>query len=410
MSHLLTQILYSKWAISPDFARASHPSIARLLEGAKADWGHPKPQAGQGAIAPGHTSPKRTAYEDMQEHSILVVELKGPMMREDQWCGPEGTESIAGRIRLADQWEKVDAIVLEVNSPGGQVDGTEELASAIASTKKPIYALCHNVASAAYWASCHCDEVWMGARTSMAGSVGVYCSFADVREAWEQAGVKLHEVYARTSPDKNRAFNEALDGDYGAMKDQLDDFDRIFMQAVRERRPSVSEEALKGGMYIAEKAVTLGLADRIGGMEELVAHIRSSHSSPNTIEMSEKKDEKKSGGLLASFQGMFNSDEKVQKLNAEVTQVQQERDKAQSDLAESNKRIQMLEASNKALEEKLAAAQRERDGWKGKAEEYGAQPGALGTDPANSPKPDGQRGNASPEYFDAEAAHNKLLS
>jgi len=397
----ITQILHGRWAIQPEYARAAYPMIETLLEGRMVEWGSTASTSYQTVGEGGSLNSYRT-MEEVPEGTILMLELKGPMMKDDQLCGPRGTAWLSQRIAQADESGKFEAIILSIDSPGGQVAGTEELARVVAQRATPVYSYAHTAASASYWVGAKGIELWLDGKTASVGSIGVVCSFLDVREAWEKRGLKLHEVYSKTSPDKNLAYRNALNGEYSELERELTRLDAIFMQSVRQSRPGIAEEALSGKMYLAEDAIRLGLADRIGSLAELVAHIRSNNYSFTNPQRN--MTEEKQGGMLASFKSMFKSDSDVVQLKEEIEAKEAEVAQKAEELQAAQVRNRELEESSQKLAVQLAQAEQQRDEWKQKAEQYGKQPGSMATEPA-SPKPDGEA--ALPAWFDPEAEHNR---
>ena len=93
----------------------------------------------------------------------------------------------------------VKAIVLSIDSPGGTVDGTDNLANAIfaARGKKPIVALGDGtLASAAYWIASGADQIFASDNSAKIGSIGVVATHEDYSRAEENAGVKVTEITA----------------------------------------------------------------------------------------------------------------------------------------------------------------------------------------------------------------------
>jgi len=78
--------------------------------------------------------------------------LKGVVSKGSGFCGPSGTSALAEKMQMDDENPRVSAHILEIDSPGGAVDGTPEFASIMAGMKKPVVSFVDNMAaSAAYW-------------------------------------------------------------------------------------------------------------------------------------------------------------------------------------------------------------------------------------------------------------------
>jgi ClpP class serine protease len=393
--NLLLTIIRGKWAISKEGAMAYEPMLQMLISG--------QSMQRQETISPlSHVLSSQNEGESKGAVSnIAVITVSGVMTMEDQWCGPVGTATLAKMVQQLDASSEVDAIIMEWITPGGQVMGTEQLANAIGSAKKPIYSLVHLACSAGYWCASQADEVWMAGETAESGSIGVMCRIADTKGMMEKMGIQMHEAYASTSADKNLAYRNALEGEYGPLVVELDALDSIFMSAVQKARPSTKKEALSGGTYLGAQSIAMGLADRIGSMQELTQYIvRSGGNKKTKTNMSTEKE----GSYLKRFVGIFRTDEDLTALKAEI-------DSLKAENTELSRRYDELYAG-------YDIALRERDEAKKsleletlmrkKAEElantYGSQPGALGTEPIKKGADGGKQGPV--PYFNPEAQHN----
>jgi ClpP class serine protease len=405
---ILLHLLHSKWAISREFVATAHGLVQQILS-ERQEWGEPKalinPMSainveGNGTVTMG----KYDRISDVPAGSIVAIDIAGPMTHADQFCGPMGTASLARLIEAADASPKVEAIILSMSTPGGQVLGTEALAKVIESTKKPIYSHVNMACSAGYWCAAASDEIWMSGKSSEVGSIGVMCSFIDMKGVWEKEGAKVHSVYPKTSGDKNRSFREALDGNYEALEVELEDLDQVFMSEMKRLRKGLDKSALSGATYLANEAIKLGLADRIGTMADLAKYIKSKNKNSNTAMGGGK-------GLMSFFSSVKNEEE-AQAIDNKVIALQNDLEKAQATVASNQAELAKAKGDLEAKEKELAqtkaeleATKKERDDYKSQAEKYGKQPGALGTD-AMIDNREADGGEKPKSYYKPDAAHN----
>lgn len=294
---LVSAILKGKWYIDPDFAFAQGPLVAGLLNNNSLNFPSSSSKEGSalaGELARGGSSIQdlpliaaakptaedrkiygvrhswRNGFDMAPVGSVAIIELKGALMKEDQLCS-DGTATIGSIIKKADNHPNILAIVLDVDSPGGTVDGTEALAKIVKSTGKPIVTFVDGLmASAALWIGTSADEVIASTDTDEVGSVGVILNFADMRPVYEKQGVVFHTVVASTSPDKQKAFNDLRAGKYDEMiKEVLDPLDEKFMNAVRENRPQVEDRHLTGKVFFARDVMGV-FVDSIGTIETAI--------------------------------------------------------------------------------------------------------------------------------------------
>lgn len=175
--------------------------------------------------------------------------------------------------------ESVGAIVLDVDSPGGLIDGVPELADHIRSARgsKPIVAVANTLmASAAYWLAAQADEV-VATPSAEIGSVGVYVHHIEFTKQFQDAGVKSTILRATNSPRKIEAnpFEPLSEEAHDHLIDVIDQAQNQFEKAVAAGRnvkqPDVRENFGGGVLMTARDAVRAGLADRVATIEQTIA-------------------------------------------------------------------------------------------------------------------------------------------
>ena len=214
---------------------------------------------------------------------ISIISIVGVIMKYDTMCA-YGTKSVAQAIVEANENPDVQGIVLNIDSPGGSVAGTEELANIIAVSTKPVVAYIDGMAaSAAYWIASQCNYIFVNGKTSTLGSIGTMVTIIDASATYEKMGAKVYELYARTSPEKNSSTRELVKGKDKIILDRLDQYDAVFMEAVLNGRGEKlnANATLKGQDYLSEEAVQFGLADGIGTLEDAVNLVASMATSTN---------------------------------------------------------------------------------------------------------------------------------
>jgi protease-4 len=206
-------------------------------------------------------------------------------MREDGWSS-YGTESKTKFLKAIYDIPNIKGVVLDINSGGGEVDGTMTFANAIKNRNKPVVALVNSIAaSAAYWIAQNSDTILMNDSTAQVGSIGVMMTFIDDQKYWEDMGIKWVDIIADKSQDKNKGYFDALKGKYQTIKNEsLNPLREMFAQAVIDARGTKidleAENVLSGKMYFAsatpsgnKSAIDVGLADGIGDMEAAINQV-----------------------------------------------------------------------------------------------------------------------------------------
>lgn len=214
---------------------------------------------------------------------VTVIPLHGFIMqRGPAWLSYYGIrtlESFLEQFDAAMADDDVSHVVIHVDSPGGSVFGVPECAARIraARGKKPITTVCDPLmASAAYHIGAAGDEIAITV-SGMTGSIGVIWIHFDFSKALEDSGVKATIIThgrrkAETSElaplgDEARAHIEQICADYG------DRFDA----AVGEYREIPADEVQsrfgEGAVFTAERAVSMGLADRVASLDDVLAEL-----------------------------------------------------------------------------------------------------------------------------------------
>ena len=278
MNPILTEIFSGVWLIDGERSAAYASMILSLLKGERISQedsslvrqrNHPFVISSSGR----QTQIQKLSDENFAGSSTAVIPIRSEILKYDQPCGPRGSQSILQDIKMADKHPDIGSILLIVDSPGGQVTGTDLLADAIRDAEKPVVAYIEGMAaSAAYWIISGADKIIASSDLDRIGSIGTMLMAQDLQPALEKLGVKFHEVYASVSTDKNNDFNQVLSGNYDAYRSNvLDVINSKFLSTVRANRSKLDEVTLSGKVYFAREAIALGLIDEIGSLTEAIA-------------------------------------------------------------------------------------------------------------------------------------------
>ena len=164
---------------------------------------------------------------------IAHIKLAGVMFAEDQ-LSTRGISSVANDIRLAASTPGIEAIVLEVNSGGGQAKAGPMIASAIKDVSQPVIAYVHTAGSAAYWAIAGVDEIVLSSKQAEVGSIGAYVTI----DKWEAAIEKeyIDDIYSDLSIDKNKEWRAYQEGNKGPLIEHLNQLVKIFHNDIKGNR------------------------------------------------------------------------------------------------------------------------------------------------------------------------------
>ena len=212
--------------------------------------------------------------------NVAVIPMHGPIAKRMNLfhaiSGGVSTELLKAAIEDALGNPTVDAIVLDVESPGGTVDGTKELADFIYEQRgiKPILAHANGLmASAAYWIGSAADMI-TAYDTAQVGSIGVITAHYDYSKADEMEGVKRTFIYAgkykAMGNDAEPLPKEAKD----YIQQKVDDIQTMFVTSVARNRGKDIDYVLKnmadGKIFLAEEAQKVGLIDERMYLEQTI--------------------------------------------------------------------------------------------------------------------------------------------
>ncbi len=215
--------------------------------------------------------------------SVATVNVTGPIFRYANLftavSGATSISSIASAFQAAVDNPQVSHIVLNVDSPGGEVAGVSELAAMIKASPKPVTAYVDGMAaSGSYWIASAAKRI-VAAETGQVGSIGVV---ATMTKYPDQSGVKRYEFVSSQSP--NKRLNLETDSGRAAIQQRIDDLAGVFVANVAANR-GVSVEAVlekfgRGDVMIAGRAKEVGMIDQIGTYEALVDKLNKAHAGP----------------------------------------------------------------------------------------------------------------------------------
>lgn len=204
---------------------------------------------------------------------IYVLALRGVLTQWGGWCGPS-TDALAKAIRSMAGDQSVRTILLDIDSPGGDVFGVEELGDAIAeaAAAKKVIAIADSLcASGAYWIAAQASELIV-APGGQVGSIGVFTMHVDFTKMLEAAGVKMTVVTAGKFKAELHPAKELSPEALQALQDRVNQYYDSFVRAVAKGREvgpaAVRSDFGQGRLVSAKDAVDVGMADRVATLAE----------------------------------------------------------------------------------------------------------------------------------------------
>jgi signal peptide peptidase SppA len=230
-------------------------------------------------VTEGETVAQQQAAE-ADEGGIAMIGIHGQMTK-GRSSFDDGTSTVETRIaiRKAVRDEQVKAILLHIDSPGGTVAGTADLADEIAGAdrRKPVYAYIEDLgASAAYWVASQARRITAN-RTALVGSIGTLSVLEDLSGMAEAAGVKVHVIATGAYKGAFVEGTEITEDHLAYAQEVVDDLNAPFLKAVKGGRQMTAKqvrEAADGRVHIAKKALAFGLIDGVESLDDTVRAMR----------------------------------------------------------------------------------------------------------------------------------------
>lgn len=205
-----------------------------------------------------------------------MIMHRGGMMSDVSGPSATSTESLLAQLRQAVNDPNVKAIVLDVDSPGGDVDGVDELATEIynARKQKKITAVSNCLcASAAYYLASQASEMVVSP-SSLTGSIGVYTMHEDDSEMLASAGVRMTLIKFGENKAEGISTEPLTDSAREHLQEMVDTFGAMFEKAVARGRGVKQDDVHKkfgqGRIFDAKQAVRIGMADRVATLDDVL--------------------------------------------------------------------------------------------------------------------------------------------
>ncbi len=276
---IMRAVRATPWAIQPEKFEAMLAFLELKIQG-----GSPTAETLAQIRAAADVSAARAQnVSSSSKGSVAVLPLYGLIMHRgnlmNDISGPSGTstEQFTQQFRQAMNDPSVQAIVIDVDSPGGSVEGVDELAQEIYNGRKQkkITAISNCLcASAAYYLASQCSEVVVSP-SSLTGSVGVYSVHEDDSKYLDNLGVKMTMIASSPTKVEGNSYEPLSDDARAHMQEMVDTFNMMFEKAVARGRGVTRDEVQKkfgqGRVFPAQQAVKLGLADSVGTLDDVLS-------------------------------------------------------------------------------------------------------------------------------------------
>jgi len=315
--HVLAAVAETPWAIRPEKLQAIIEVVAARAAGIR--WTDEEIDARLGTA--------RSRPAPASDGPVAVLPLRGVLFpRSNMLTEMSGATSLEGwrqQLRGLVEDRSVEAIVLDVDSPGGSTDFVAETAADVraAAAVKPLVAVANpDAGSAAYWLASQAAEVVV-TPSGAAGSIGVLGAHEDLSRREELLGVKTTLISAGKFKTELSPFEPLGDDARAAFQRRVDDMYGMFVRDVARGR-GVAVDAVRAGfgegrMLGAKRAVEEGLADRVDTLEAVIAGLARPGRGARQTSTAQTMFVDEAGALHDSVVGLVNRARSLAEFRAE---------------------------------------------------------------------------------------------
>lgn len=221
-----------------------------------------------------------TFFDGSKLGNVAIIPIVGVITANGgKVFGGEETASsreITVFIEEAEKNSHVEAIVLEINSPGGSAVASDEIAAAVKKSKKPVIALIREIgASGGYWVASAADHI-VANRMSITGSIGVISSYLEFSGLMADYNVTYQRMVAGDLKDLGTPYRPLQNEERNILQGKLNKIHDFFIQEVAENRgleESAVREVATGEFYLGIEAINFGLVDQLGDLETVKKYL-----------------------------------------------------------------------------------------------------------------------------------------
>ena len=233
----------------------------------------------------GYAGPKSKPYKIAE--GVAIISIVGTLVNRGAWIGASSGlvsyEGIQFQLKSAAADGAVKAILLDIESPGGEAIGAFETAALVRkiNAQKPVTAVVNGMAASAAYAIASGAGRIVTTDTGLSGSIGVVILHADFSRALDMDGITPTLIFAGAHKVDGNPYEKLPANVRVDLQKEVDTFYGLFLQTVAAGRGSRLTEdqarATEARSFLGAEAVELGLADAVGTFEAVLADLASSN-------------------------------------------------------------------------------------------------------------------------------------
>lgn len=212
--------------------------------------------------------------KEYSKNRIAIVYAVGEIDGSSKNDGIDSEDISEDLLDIADN-DKIKAVVLRINSPGGSAYGSEQIwkAVSVVKSKKPIVvSMGDYAASGGYYIACNTDRIF-AQPTTLTGSIGIFGIFPNIGGLTDKLGIKFDNVKTNKYSDFGATYRPMTTEERVILQRYIEKGYELFTKRCAEGR-NMNIDSLKaiaeGRIYSGTDAMRLGLVDEMGGLEEAI--------------------------------------------------------------------------------------------------------------------------------------------
>ncbi len=243
----------------------------------------------------GFLASKIISSNKIVQDEIVIIPINGIIATSSSGLPFESSnanvDGILKELKRAKEDSSIKAVILDINSPGGTVVASKELANAVKNLNKPSVAVIREVgASGAYWIASSANEI-IADELSITGSVGVISSYLQFDELMQKYGITYERLIAGKYKDLGTPYKNLTLEERNILQSKLDKIHEVFLNDVKKNRKITDVNKISTGeFFLGLEAKDLGLIDKFGNRETAVEDAKklANLKNPRIVEFQEK--------------------------------------------------------------------------------------------------------------------------
>lgn len=337
-SHIASRLFNRPHMVEPEYARVLIGALAERLDiqSLAAPDGTILSGSDLRNHARGHSGSRPTLFETIE--GIAVIPVEGTLVHRfghlDPYSGMTGYDGVQAKIDSAVDDPNVRGILLDINSPGGEVSGCFDLADVVfeARQRKPVWALADELCCSAAFALGSAASRIIVPRTAQIGSVGVLTAHVDQSQLLEDAGLDVTLIFSGDHKVDGNPYEPLPDDVRVHVQSEIDSLRSMFANLVARNR-GISVEAVvdtQARVFAAREAVDVGFADDVMAARDVIPAFEEFLSTERPAGMSASTREVPRMAILGIGRKAKKDDKEIEEHDHEEESAQEEEEEVEA--------------------------------------------------------------------------------